>query len=82
MHNTTGGISKIIQARETLDLNETNGLEILDLKRRRLEESNLSGLTNIQTNDDTDMAETQNNGIMESKNLEKAGAAMQARLSS
>ncbi|KAK1380220.1 hypothetical protein POM88_026964 [Heracleum sosnowskyi] len=58
VHNTTGGISKNIQTRETLDLNETNGLEVLDPKRRRVEEPITSGLNTIQTNDDTDMDET------------------------
>lgn len=80
-NNTAGLVLKNIQAREILELNEASGMEVMDQKRRRVEETKLSGLTEKQNDEDADMTDTQNNGNTVSKNLLKAGAALQARQS-
>lgn len=68
--------------RENLTESESNGLVLIDLKRRRVEEPKLYIPNEKQNTKDTYMPDTQNHDQLVSKNEEMAGAALQTRQSS
>ncbi|KAK1353877.1 hypothetical protein POM88_052242 [Heracleum sosnowskyi] len=73
-HNLAVKNSNVGEAGEVLKESENSGLQIIDPKRRRLEEPSTHGPSDYQNETDTEMIETQNNAGVESKNLSMAAS--------
>ncbi|KAK1370743.1 hypothetical protein POM88_036835 [Heracleum sosnowskyi] len=71
-------------AGENIGLNEEVGLQVLDPKRRRIDEPTGAGLSisNVEDETDFDMTDEGNITVIGSKNGNLAGSALQTRLSS